>query len=39
MTLLYAEPGLTILVATCLIAAAAFTAGFLYGRLPAKGHS
>ncbi len=33
MTLLYADPCLTILLAVILIAAAAFAAGFLYGRL------
>lgn len=39
MSLLYVDPGLTILVAVIAIAAASFTAGFLYGRMPAKGRA
>lgn len=39
MSLLYTDPGLTILVAVIVIAAASFTAGFLYGRIPTKGRT
>lgn len=37
VSLLYAAPEFTVLIAVIVIAASSFIAGFLYGRMPAKG--